>query len=220
MRKLFLCGTVSLPLLLLLSVSATPPAPPTWMVTLRTAHGFQPGDLVVEEGSNPIGHVVAVVPHKDASGMEGTDLVITLDPPYRDRLRTRSTFLVKKPSGSGRPVLHLVVFDESSPALPPESQISAAESDTELELKRQLIVMEGAVRALTRQLDELRHGLDKAMRSEEKQRLEESVSGLIETLRRTRDDLARALTEELARWKKLYDHLWPPEREKPVRVVS
>lgn len=219
MRKLFLFGAVSLPLLLLLSVSATPPAPPTWIVKLRAAHGFQPGDLV-EEASHPIGHVVAVIPHRDATGMGGTDLVITLDPLYRERLRTRSTFLVRKPSGAGRPVLRLVVFDESSPLLPPESQITAAESDTELELKRQLMVIEGAVRALTQQLDDLRHGLDQATRSEEKQRLEESVGGLMETLRRTRDDLARALTEELARWKKLYDKLFPPAREKPVRVVS
>lgn len=219
MRKLLILGVVSLPLLVLLSVSATPPSAPTWTVKLRAAHGFQPGDLV-EEAGKPIGHVVAVIPATDPAGMGGTDLVITLDPLYRDRLRTRSTFLVRKPSGSARPALRLVVFDESSPVLPPESQITAAESEMELELKRQLMAMEGAVRALTRQLDELRQGLDKATRSEEKQRLEESVGGLVDTLRRTRDDLARAFAEELARWKKLYDRLFPPEREKPVRVVS
>jgi len=31
---------------------------------------------------------------------------------------------------------------------------------------------------------------------------------------------ARVLTEEMGRWKKLYDRLFPPEREKPVKLVS
>lgn len=217
MRKLVLLGALSVPLLLWLSVSATPPAPPTWTVTVRAAHGFQPGD-VVEEADRPIGRVLTVLPDTDSREGGETALVITLDSPYRERLRTRSTFLVHKPSA--RPVLRLVVFDEHSPPLPPGSLVAAAESDVELELKRQLAMMEGAVRMLTRQLDELRQGLDQATRSEEKRRLEESVGGLVETLRRTRDEFARILAEELARWKKLYEQLFPPERDKPVRAVS
>ncbi|MCS6925020.1 MAG: hypothetical protein NZ578_03860 [Candidatus Binatia bacterium] len=219
MRKLFLLGALGVPLLLWLSVSATPPAPATWTVKLRAPHGFQPGD-VVEEAGRPIGHVLTVLPDPDPRSGGGTAVVITLDPPSRERLRTRSTFLVHKPSASARPVLRLVVFDEHSPPLPPGSFLTAAESDMEVELKRQLTVMEGAVRALTQQLDALRQGLDQAARSEEKQRLEESVGGLMETLRRTRDEFARVLTEEFARWKKLYEKLFPPEREKPVRAVS
>lgn len=219
MRKLLLFAAVSLPLWWLLRVSATSLTAPTWTVKLRAAHGFQPGDLV-KDAEQAIGHVVAVVPHTDATGRGETDLIIALDPPYHERLRARSTFLVHKPSASARPVLRLVVFDAHSPPLPPGSLITAAESEVEVELKRQLTMMEGAVRALTQQLDELRQGLDQAARSEEKRRLEESVGGLVETLRRTRDELARVLTEEFARWKKLYEKLFPPEREKPVRAVS
>ena len=143
-----------------------------------------------------------------------------MNPSSRDRLRERATFLVTEPTGAARPVLILVVFDEHSPPLPPGSRIAGAESELELELKRQVVAMQGTVREFTRQLDDLRQTLDKADRSEEKRRLEDSVGGLVETLRRTRDDVARVLTEEMGRWKKLYDKLFPPEREKPVKLVS
>ena len=219
MRKLLLIGVTTLPLLFLLSVYATPPATPTWTVRLYASHNFQVGDSVEEAGQH-IGQIVEVIPYRDPVGGGGTDLVITLAPSYRDRVREHSAFVVKKPFGSTRPVLSLVVFDEHSPVLPPGSHMAGAESEMELGLKRQMMAMESTVRVFTRQLDELRQTLDQASRSEEKQRLEDSVSGLVDTLRQTRDDLTRVLTQELAKWKKFYDKLFPPEREKPVRVVS
>jgi hypothetical protein len=219
MRKIIIMGAISVPLLFLLSVYATPPASPTWTVRLRAAHGLRVGDPVEEAGRH-IGHVVGVVPRTEATGDVGTDVLITLEPGSRDRVRERSTFLVTKPAGSTRPVLNLVVFEDHSPVLPPGSQITGVESEMELELRRQLLAMEGAVRVFTHQLDELRQTLDQASRSEEKRRLEESMGGLADSLRRTRDDFGRVLTQEMARWKKLYDKLFPPEREKPVRLVS
>jgi len=177
------------------------------------------GDAV-EEAGHRIGQVVGVVPYTEASGEAGTDILITLNSSSRDRLRERATFLVTEPARAARPVLTLVVFDEHSPPLPPGSQIAGAESELELELKRQIAAMEGAAQVFTRQLDDLRQTLDKTNRSEEKRRLEDSVGGLAATLRRTRDDVVRVLTEEVGRWKKLYDKLFPPEREKPVKLVS
>ena len=219
MRKIILTVALGLSLLLLLSVYATPPTSPIWTVRLRFAHGLRVGDAV-EEAGHRIGQVVGVVPYTAASGDPGADILITLDPSFRDRLRERATFLVTAPAGSTRTVLTLVVLDEHSPPLPPGSQIAGAESELELELRRQLVAMEGAVREFTHQLDDLRQTLDKAGRSEEKRKLEESVGGFFATLRRTRDDAARAVTEEIGRWKKLYEKLFPPEREKPVRLVS
>jgi predicted nucleic acid-binding Zn-ribbon protein len=117
-------------------------------------------------------------------------------------------------------VLSLVVFDEHSPPLPPGSRVAGVESELELELKRQIIAAESAVRIFTRQLDDLRQTLDKASRSEEKRKLEDSMDGLVDTLRRTRDDVARLITQELRRWKKLYEKFFEPERDKPVKLVS
>lgn len=219
MRKLLIIGVISLPLLFLFSVYATPPAAPTWTVRLRAAHNFQIGDRV-EEAGQPIGQIVDVIPFRDATGVGGTDIVIIIDPPHRDRVRERATFVVRKPPGAARPILSLVVFDEHSPALPPGSLIAGAESEMELELKRQLMAMESAVQTLTKQLDDLRQTLDQASRSKEKQRLEKSMEGLADTLRQTRDDLARVLTEEAERWKKFFEKLFPPEPEKPVKIVS
>ena len=219
MRKIIIIGAVSLPLLFLLSVYATPPISPTWTVQLHAAHGLRAGDAV-EEAGRRIGQVVGVEPRTVGGGGDGTDILITLDPSSRDRLRERSTFLVTAPVASMRPVLSLVVFDEHSPALPPGSYIAGAESELELEFKRQLLVMEGAVRVLNQQLDDLRQTLDKTTRSEEKRRLEESVGGLFDSLRRTGDDLQRTLTQELDRWKRLSDKLFPRDRDRPARFVS
>jgi hypothetical protein len=80
--------------------------------------------------------------------------------------------------------------------------------------------MEGAVRVFSQQIDGLRQTLDKASHSEERKRLDDSVGGLVDTLRRTRDDTIRILTEEMGRWKKFYDTLFPSERGKPSRFVS
>lgn len=215
MRKIILICVISLPLLFLLSVYATPPTSPSWTVRLRAAHGLRAGDAV-EEAGRRIGQVLGV----EVRGVDVTDILITLDAGSRDRLRERSTFLVTTPTAATRPVLRLIVFDETSPVLPPGSQITGVESEMELELKRQLLAMEGAVRVLTQQLDDLRRTLAKTERSEEKRRLEESVGTLFGTLRRTRDDVEHLVTQELERWKKLYEKLAPREREKPARFVS
>lgn len=215
MRKIILIGVIGLPLFFLLRVYATPPASPIWTVRLHATHGLRVGDAV-EEAGRRIGQVMGTTPRKGG----GTDVVITLDPGSRDRLCERSTFRVTTPAGATRPVLSLIVFDEHSPVLPPGSVVVGVESDMELELKRQLLAMEGAVRVFSQQLDALRQALDKTTRSEEKRRLEESVGGLVESLRRTRDAVERAFTEEMARWKKLYEQLFPPERDKLVRTVS
>ncbi|HEV8714905.1 MAG TPA: hypothetical protein VGX03_19010 [Candidatus Binatia bacterium] len=222
MRKIIYMAAIGLPLLFLLSVYAIPPTvpeSPLWTVRLRAAHSLVAGDAV-EEAGHRIGQVVGITPYSEPNGEVGTDIFITLDPSSRDRLRERATFLVTKPAGRVRPVLTLVVFDEHSPPLPPGSQIAGAESELELELKRQVVAMEGAVRVFSRQIDDLRQTLDKASHSEERKRLDDSVGGLAETLRRTRDDALRVFTEEMGRWKKFYDKLFPPERAKPVRFVS
>jgi hypothetical protein len=222
MRKIILVAAIVLPLLFLLSVYAIPPTvpeSPLWTVRLRAAHGLIAGDAV-EEAGHRIGQVVGVTPYTEPNGEIGSDIFITLDPSYRDRLRERATFLVTEPTGGVRPVLTLVVFDEHSPSLRPGSQIAGVESELELELKRQVVAMEGAVRVFSRQIDDLRQTLDRASHSEERKRLDDSVGGLVDTLRRTRDDAIRVLTEEMGRWKKFYDKLFPPEREKPTRIVS
>lgn len=215
MRKIIIVGAIGLPLLFFLRVYAIPSASPTWTVRLHAAHGLRVGDAV-EEASRRIGQVVGVTPYTGG----GTDIAITLDPGSRDRLRERATFRVTTPTGAARSVLNLIVFDERSPALPPGSVVVGVESDIELELKRQLLAAEGAVRVFGQQLDALRQTLDQTARSEEKRRLEESVGGLAESLRRTRDAVERAVTEEMARWKKLYEQLFPHERDKLVRTVS
>jgi ABC-type transporter Mla subunit MlaD len=220
MRKLILFGVVGLSLsLLFFSASATPPASPTWTVRLHAAHGLRAGDAV-EEANRHIGQVVAVESYTAASGGPVTDVEITVDSAFRDRLHERSSFLVTTPPGATRPVLSLVVFDDRSPLLPPGSVIAGAESEIELELKRQFSAMEGAVRGLSQQFDDFRQSLDRTVRSEERQRLEDSVTGLVETLRRTRDDIARAVVRELDHWRKLYERLFPPAYDKPERVVS
>jgi ABC-type transporter Mla subunit MlaD len=214
MRKLFFIGVFGLSLLLLLRVYATTPAStPTWTVRFTESHGLMAGDPV-EEAGRRIGQIVAVAPHTAPEREKGVDVVITVDRSAQERLRERATFLVTTPSGSSRPVLSLVVLDEKSPVLPPGSQIAGVESEIELEIKRQIAALDSTVRDVARQLDQLSQVLHKASESEEKRKLEESVAGLAATLQRTRDDFIRVVTEEIARWKKLYDKLFPPEAEK------
>src|SRR5262245_39929096 len=112
MRKILLLVAISLPLFFLLRVYALPPTPPddpAWTVRLRAAHGLVVGDAL-EEAGHLVGQVVGVAPYTAAPGEAGTDVLITLDPGSRDRLRERATFLVTEPPGSVRPVLALVVF--------------------------------------------------------------------------------------------------------------
>jgi len=218
-RKIIIVAALGLPLLFLLSVYATPPSFPTWTVRLKAAHGLRVGDGV-EEAGRRIGQVVGVEPYT-APGGGGTDVRIVLEPGSHDRVRERSTFFVTNPARGERPVLSLVVFDEHSPPVPPGSEIAGTESEMELEIRRQLAMMEGAVRGLSQQLGQATQALDKASRSEERQRLEKSMNGLTDTIKQSRNDLIRVLTTEMARWKKLYDKVAPPpEKEKPMKFAS
>jgi hypothetical protein len=167
----------------------------------------------VEEQGRRIGRVVAVNEYAESGKLPGTEILIAVDESFRERIHEQATVVVTKPPGADRPILQLVVFDEKSPRLPPGSAIAGAESELEVELKRQLLAASGAIRDLSRQLDDWRDALDKASRSEELKKLEDSAGGLIDTLRRARDDLARTIDREITRLKKLYDTLFPKERE-------
>jgi ABC-type transporter Mla subunit MlaD len=216
MRKWIFVGVFCLSSLFLLRVYATTsPVTATWTVRFTESHGLVAGDAV-EEAGGQIGRVVEITPHTTPDGEPGVDVFITLDPSHQDRLRERSTFLVTTPPNSTRPVLRLIVLDEKSPALPPGSRIAGVESEMELEIKRQIAALDSTVRGVVQQLDSLRQVLDKTSKSEEKRKLEESVEGLAATIHRTRDDFIRIVTEEIARWKKLYDKFFAPEAEKTV----
>jgi ABC-type transporter Mla subunit MlaD len=128
MRKLLFISVFCLSSFLLLRVYATtPPAAttPTWTVHFTESHGLRAGDPV-EEAGRRIGDVVGVASHTASDGKSGVDVTITLDSIAQTRLRERSTFLVTTPTGSTRPVLHLIVFDDTSPVLPPGSRIIGA----------------------------------------------------------------------------------------------
>ncbi len=214
MRKWIFVGVLCLFSLFLLRVYATTaPVTTTWTVRLTENHGLVAGDTVEEAGER-IGQVVEVAPHTAPDGESGFDVLITLDHRHQDRLRKRSTFVVDMPPGTTRPVLTLVVFDEKSPVLPPGSHIAGVGSEMELEVKRQLATLDSTVRGVVQQLDVLRQVLDKANKSEEKRKLEESIGGLAATIHRTQNDITRVVTEEIARWKKLFDKFFPPEAEK------
>jgi ABC-type transporter Mla subunit MlaD len=218
MRKWILVGVVCLSSLFLLRVYATTaPVTATWTVRLAENHGLMAGDAVEEAGAR-IGQVVEVAPHTVPDGESGFDVFITLDRSHQDRLRERSTFFIATPPGSTRPVLTLVVFDEKSPVLPPGSRITGVGSEMELEVKRQLAALDSTVRGVVQQLDILRQVLDNTSKSEEKRKLEESIEGLAATIHRTRNDFIRIVTEEIARWKKLFDKFFPSEAEKMKTV--
>ncbi len=217
MRKWIVVVVLCVSSFFLLRVYATTaPVTATWTVRLADNHGFIAGDTVAEEGGARIGHVVDVAPHSASDGEAGFDVGITLDPGHRERLRERSTFVVATPPGSTRPVLRLVVFDETSPVLPPGSRIAGVGSELEMEIKRQIAALDSTVRGVTQQLDVLRQVLDKTSKSEGKRKLEESVGGLAATIQRTQADVIRIVTEEIARWKKLYEKFFPPEAEETV----
>jgi hypothetical protein len=212
LRKIFFLSAVGVAALFLLNVFATTPTEPTWTVRLRAPHGLQAGDSVEEHGRR-IGRVVAVNEYAEHGKPPRTDVLIAIDSPFRERLRDQATVLVTTPPGADRPALRLIVFDEHGSPLPPGSIIAGAESNMEVELKRQLLAATGAIRDLSRQLDDWSQTLDRASRSEELKKLEDSAGGLIDTLRQAQDDLARAIDREITRLKKLYDKLFPKERE-------
>ncbi|MGE0823959.1 MAG: hypothetical protein AB7G75_12635 [Candidatus Binatia bacterium] len=219
MRKWFFLGAFSLAALWLLRVYATPsPAPPSWTVELHSKHGFSPGDVVEEEGKK-IGHVIAVEPRTAPDGSGGQNVRIAIAPEAQNRLREQSVLFVTPATASTRPSLKLVVFDEKSPVLPPGSHLIGAESEMEVELKRQMAGLSAALRDMSQQLDRWSHALDNVRKSEEKRELEEGVVGFLTTLRRTRDDLARIVNEEATRWRKLYEKIFPPEAEKTGRTA-
>jgi|GEM_PF-5820157 len=216
MRKYLFGAVVCLSIVVLLHVFATPPSltpsTPIWTVQFPSAHDLKVG-AVVEETGQPIGKVVAVKPHTGSDGNGGTDVVVTLDPHGQQRLRENSTFFVTPATGTTEPSLRLVVFDEKSPVLPPGSHVKGADSELAVELKRQIAGLDSTVREVSRQLDQFRGALDSVSKSEEKRRLEESVIGLAETFRRVQDDVTRVVTEELARWKHIFDKIFPPDTE-------
>ena len=211
-RKILFLSVLGVSVLFLLNVFATPTTESTWIVRLHAPHGLQTGD-VVEENGRPIGRVVEMNKDVESGKLPLTDVVIAIAPAFRERMRERATVLVTTPPGSHRPVLRLIVFDEQSPPLPPGSPIAGAESALEVELKRQLLAATGAIRDLSRQLDDWRQTLDKASRSEELKKLEDSAGGFIATLRHAQEDLSRTVAREIARLKKLYGKLFPKERE-------
>ena len=213
MRKFIFVGMIGLASLLLLRIFATPPTPaPTWTVRLPATHGLKAG-AIVEETGKPIGTVVSVKPHTASDGESGADVIVTLDRSGQQRLRENSTFLVTTPTETVEPELHLVVFDETSPVLPPGSHIKGAESELAVELKRQIAGLDSTVREVSRQLDQFRDALDSVSKSEEKRKLEAGVEGLAATVRRVQDDLTRVVTEELARWKQIFEKIFPAGTE-------
>jgi ABC-type transporter Mla subunit MlaD len=219
LRKILFLSAVGVAVLFLLNVFATPPADLAWTVRLHAPHGLQAGDAV-QEGERRIGRVVAVESRTKSDKTLVTDVLITVDPSFRERLREQSTMLVTTPAGAERPVLRLIVFDEKSPLLSPGKTIDGADSEMEVELKRQLRAAEGVIRDLSRQLDDWSQTLDRASRSDEMKKLEDRVGGLVDTLRRTQEELARTVTREIDRLRKLYEKLFPPEREETAQIVS
>lgn len=220
-------GAIGLVFFLLLNVSATPPADPSdiadiadpsWTIRLQNTHGLAFGDMVEEAGSR-IGQVLSV---SDVAGSPEKDVVITLDALFEDRLCERSTFFVKPvpPKKSGRPVLNLVVFDETSPLLPPGSQIAGAESEAEVEVRRQMVLMEGAVQELAKRLQSFSKTLETASRSKEKKQLEDSAVNLFERFKESEDEIVDTLTIEMERWRKLFEKLAPEKLEKKSNFVS
>lgn len=212
LRKILFFSVFGVSGLFLLNVFATPTTESTWTVRLRAPHGLQAGD-VVEEEEHAIGRVVAVNEYTESGRTPWTDVVVAIDSPFHQRICEQATVLVTTPPGADRPVLRLIVFDDKSPPLPPGSIIAGAESNMEVELKRQLLAATGVIHDLSRQLDDWSQTLDKASRSEELKKLEEGASGLIDTLRRAQEDLSRAVAREIARLKRLYDKLFPEEPE-------
>jgi ABC-type transporter Mla subunit MlaD len=212
MRKILFLSVAGVVALFLLNVFATPPAALTWTVRLHAPHGLQTGDAV-QEGERRIGRVVAVESRTEGDRNPVTDVLITIDPSFRGRLHERSMMLVTTPAGAKRPVLRLIVFDDKSPLLPPGHIIAGADSEMEVELKRQLMAAEGVIRGLSRQLDDWRQTLDSASRSDELKKLEDGVGGLLDTFRKTQEEVARTVTREIDRLRKLYEKLFPPKHE-------
>ena len=211
-RKILFLSVLGVAVFFLLNVFATPTTEPTWIVRLHASHGLQVGDPV-EDGKRGIGQVIAVESHEEKDRTPMTDVTIALDPLFRDRMREQSIVLVTTPFGTGRPVLRLIVLDQQSPPLAPGSIVASAESEMEVELKRQLLAAAGMARDLGRQLEGWGKTIDKTLQSEELKKLEENAGGLIETLRRTQDQLSRAIAREIDRLRKLYEKFFAKEQE-------
>ncbi len=208
--KMLALGFIGIVVLGLLNVFATQTTEPTWIVRLPQTRGLQVGDAV-EEGTHHVGQVVSLSsPEEDISS---TKVRVTLAPSVHERLREHTTAFVATPLGADRPILQLVVFDEPGPALPPDSTISGVNSQMEAELKRQLLAASGVIRDLSRQLEGWGNALDRTLQSEEMKRLEDSAGSLADTLRRTQDELTRAVTREIERLRRLYDKIFPREHD-------
>ena len=229
MRKFIVLGVIGLSFLFLLSVSATPPTdsseplPATWTVRLHNTHGLAFGDGVEEAGTR-IGQVLSVaevvgLPSPEPDKSIEKDVVIIVDEASQERLCEQAAFFVRPGVGGGRPALELVVFDEASPHLPPGSLVIGAESETEVEVRRQMFVMEGAVHDLAQGLQVLSKSLNDANRSKEKKELEDSMVHLFESLEQSKDEVTDILTQELERWKAIFDKLAADKKDKPTNFV-
>ena len=93
--------------------------------------------------------------------------------------------------------------------------IAWAESQIEVELRRQLAAMESAVQTFKQQIEMFNRVLDQTQRCEEKRQLEDSVGNLFDTLRQTRDEVTQSLSEEVDWWKIHYERLFPASPAKP-----
>jgi ABC-type transporter Mla subunit MlaD len=216
MRKYLFAGIFVLLLLFLLRGYATSPSLASlWTVHFPSTSGLEAGALVEEDGRR-IGKVIAVKSHVTPDGENGTDVVITIDPRAKDRLRENSTFLLTTPTGATEPGLRLFVFDETSPILPPGSHVKGADSELAITIKKQIAELDSTVREVSRQLDQFRGALESVSKSEEKRKLEEGVEGLAVTVRRVQDDITRVISEELARWRQIFEKIFPSETKRTV----
>jgi ABC-type transporter Mla subunit MlaD len=164
------------------------------------AHGLTVGDSVVEAGTD-IGSVTGVELRPNG----GLDVQIHIDPHFRDRLRQRSTFVVTHPSDRARPVLSLQILDEDSPPLPPGGLLEGADSETELTIRTEIVKAEKALHAASHQIEILQQTIESVRNSKERKELENSLSGLFDTLRRVQEEAERIIAEELSKMKKWYE---------------
>lgn len=200
MKRTVVLTALVLALLIYLTVSATSPSAPTYTVRFRMAHGLAAGDPVVEAATD-IGNVTGVELRPDG----GIDVQVRIDPRFRDRLRQSSTFVVTRLPGHTQPVLSLQVLDEDSPPLPPEGLLEGADSETELAVRREIVKAEKALRAATRQIENLQRTIEGVRNSKERKELETSLSGLLDALRRIQEEAEKIIAEELSKMKKWYE---------------
>ncbi len=209
MKKLLL---LPLALLAYLSVSATIPLVPLYTVRFLVAHDLAVGDVVVEDGKE-IGRVREV--RLGPGG--GLEVAVEVKPSFQERVRQRSTFVVRRLPGRSRPVLSLEVLDEQSPPLASGGILEGADSEVELALRREMVRAEKALRGAAREVDRLQRTLEDLRTSPERKELESSFARFLQTLQRFQKELEKMVAEELSKLKKWYEKPPPPPPE-PERL--